>query len=67
MKRSVEVAALALAAFVATAAPATASPFGAIYAFGDSLSDTGNAYVASGRTIPQSPPYAPGRFSNGPI
>jgi len=66
MKRS-GLAAIAFSALVATAAPAAASPFDAIYAFGDSLSDTGNAYIASGGTIPQSPPYAPGRFSNGPI
>jgi phospholipase/lecithinase/hemolysin len=67
MKRSAGLGALALAALVATAAPAAASPFGAIYAFGDSLSDTGNVYIASVGAIPQSPPYAPGRFSNGPI
>ncbi|HJU15443.1 MAG TPA: SGNH/GDSL hydrolase family protein [Stellaceae bacterium] len=53
------------------AAPATAEPFGAIYAFGDSLSDAGNAYIATGGTTPPAPPYARingyGVFSNGPV
>ena len=35
-----------------------------LYAFGDSLSDAGNAYALSGH--PQSPPYDQ-RFSNGPV
>ncbi len=39
-----------------------ASPFSAIYAFGDSLSDAGNLYILSG--IPSSP-YYKGHFSNG--
>lgn len=68
MKPSLGAAALALGVLVvATAVPAAASPYSAIYAFGDSLSDNGNAYIASRGTIPRSPPYAPGRFSNGPI
>ncbi len=37
----------------------------AIYGFGDSLSETGNFYVASGGTLPPSPLYFDGRFSNG--
>jgi len=37
----------------------------AIYSFGDSLSDVGNDYVATGGAIPASPYYM-GRFSNGP-
>ena len=35
--------------------------------FGDSYSDTGNLYFASGLTLPQSPPYFEGRFSSGPL
>lgn len=35
-----------------------------LYAFGDSLSDAGNAYAIAG--YPPSPPYAQ-RFSNGPV
>src|SRR6185369_7149670 len=37
-----------------------------VYFFGDSLSDTGNLYTASGGAIP-GPPYDNGRFSNGPL
>jgi phospholipase/lecithinase/hemolysin len=36
-----------------------------IVAFGDSLSDVGNTYIADG--IPPSPPYYQGHYSNGPI
>ena len=44
-------------------APAlAASPYGAIYSFGDSLSDVGNVYDAVG--LPYAP-YSNGRFSNG--
>ncbi len=38
----------------------------AVYSFGDSLSDTGNAFIGSGGTVPPAPYFA-GRFSNGPI
>lgn len=38
-----------------------------IYVFGDSLSDTGNAFAATGGLIPPSPPYFEGRISNGPL
>ncbi len=48
-----------------SAGVAQASPFSALYSFGDSLSDTGNVYLASGGAIPASPYYA-GRFTNGP-
>lgn len=36
-----------------------------VYVFGDSLSETGNYYVASGGQLPPSPLYFNGRFSNG--
>jgi outer membrane lipase/esterase len=45
---------------------ANADSFDAIYTFGDSLSDAGNAYLASGGTIPGAP-YSNGRFSNGNV
>jgi phospholipase/lecithinase/hemolysin len=48
-------------------APASAGDYAALYAFGDSLSDAGNAFIATGRTEPVSPPYSDGRFSNGPV
>jgi phospholipase/lecithinase/hemolysin len=38
-----------------------------VVAFGDSLTDTGNRYAATGGTDPTSPPYDAGRWSNGPI
>lgn len=47
------------------AAPAGA--FTQLVIFGDSLSDTGNVYTSSFNTIPLSPPYFDGRFSNGPV
>jgi phospholipase/lecithinase/hemolysin len=48
-----------------TSAPAAAAPTASIYAFGDSLTDTGNVTITTGGIFPLSPPYAPGRFSNG--
>lgn len=36
-----------------------------LYAFGDSLTDTGNLFFLSGNTEPPSPPYFNGRFSDG--
>jgi 3-phytase len=50
---------------VASAAKAEA-PFSKIVIFGDSLSDTGNAYLASSGVIAGFP-YYQGRFSNGPV
>jgi len=41
--------------------------FSDIYVFGDSLSDTGNAFAATGGLLPPSPPYFEGRTSNGPL
>lgn len=35
--------------------------------FGDSLSDTGNLFLALSQQQPPSPPYFQGRFSNGPV
>ncbi len=40
--------------------------FSRIYAFGDSLTDAGNDYVASLGLVPTSLIYSNGRFSNGP-
>lgn len=40
--------------------------YGDLVVFGDSLSDNGNAFTASGGTTPP-PPYFGGRFSNGPV
>lgn len=38
-----------------------------IYVFGDSLSDDGNVFQATGGVYPPSPPYFQGRLSNGPV
>ncbi|MGH7040362.1 MAG: hypothetical protein ACREE1_19755 [Stellaceae bacterium] len=38
---------IAAALLALSAAPAAAGPFSALYAFGDSLSDAGNAYIAT--------------------
>lgn len=61
----------ALAAFAVvslTAAPAArAAGYADVVTFGDSLSDNGNAWAASGFTDPPVPPYWGGRLSNGPV
>lgn len=41
--------------------------FSQMYVFGDSLSDDGNLFAATGGVIPPSPPYFNGRLSNGPV
>jgi len=46
--------------------PAAAGQFTKLVVLGDSLSDTGNLFAATGQTIPPRP-YADGRFSNGPV
>ncbi len=56
--------AAATAVVVMSAAPAFA--YDAIVSFGDSLSDVGNVFAATGGAEPN-PPYYMGRFSNGPI
>jgi len=52
------------------AAPVAAASFSQIYAFGDSLVDTGNAFALTtsilGTGIPPEP-YFEGHFSNGPV
>lgn len=45
---------------------AYAAPFSSLVVFGDSLSDTGNLFIATGGTTP-APPYYSGRFSDGPV
>lgn len=46
---------------------ALAGDYDHLFIFGDSLSDNGNLYRITGGTIPLSPPYFQGRFSNGPV
>lgn len=38
-----------------------------LFVFGDSFSDSGNAYAISGGRVMPSPPYNGGRFTNGPV
>jgi phospholipase/lecithinase/hemolysin len=55
-------------ALLLTAPPAWAGPVVTqLVVFGDSLVDTGNLFAASGGTVPPSPPYFQGHFSNGPL
>lgn len=64
MKRGVILFIFLVVASLATM-PARAD-YTALYAFGDSLSDNGNIYALTGKTLPQSP-YFDGRFSNGKV
>ncbi len=61
-------AAATLVALFMSAMPANAASidYSQLFIFGDSLSDSGNVFNLSGGTFPPSPPYFPGRFSNGP-
>ena len=49
------------------AGAASLNGFTSFWTIGDSLSDPGNLYAATGGTQPASPPYYEGRFSNGPV
>jgi phospholipase/lecithinase/hemolysin len=70
MKRSRLVRAVLVFSFTLWVAsstlPASAGQFTKLVVLGDSLSDTGNLFAATGGAIPPSP-YYHGRFSNGPI
>lgn len=56
----------AAAALIITAAPLHAQrTFSSFTVFGDSFSDTGNLSQLTGGLLPLSPPYFPGRVSNG--
>ena len=57
---------LVLPALAAASMAAHAGPFSGIFIFGDSLSDTGNVSLLTGGAQPAAP-YAPGRFSDGPV
>lgn len=53
-------------ALSSTPAVILADPFTSVVVYGDSLSDNGNLFAATGGTIP-GPPYFDGRRSNGPV
>jgi phospholipase/lecithinase/hemolysin len=52
-------------AFLGSLCSTAVASYTQVVFFGDSLSDTGNLYAATG--IPVSPPYYQGSFSNGPL
>jgi outer membrane lipase/esterase len=65
--RTIALAVLAGTLLAAGGASAAPVRFTSLYVFGDSLSDHGNRFAASGETTPMSPPYYQGRYSNGPV
>ncbi|MFN4288450.1 MAG: autotransporter domain-containing protein [Brevundimonas sp.] len=58
---------MAAAALAASAGSADAQTYGRLVVFGDSLSDNGNLFNATGGLQPPSPPFFQGRFSSGPV
>jgi phospholipase/lecithinase/hemolysin len=58
---------IALLTIALMGGPARGGNLTEIVSFGDSLSDLGNFFAATGSASPPSPPYDAGRFSNGPI
>ncbi len=64
MLKRLLIAAAAALTIPAGQALAGSPPYTAIYSFGDSLSDVGNVYLATGQ--PASP-YVNGQYSNGPV
>ena len=60
-------AAVVLASSLGFPANAATLPYSEFHAFGDSLTDNGNAYDLSFGFAPETPPYYRGRFSDGPI
>jgi thermolabile hemolysin len=61
------VAALAVSIAVSTQSSPPSSPIDQLIVFGDSLSDTGIVFQATGGAYPPSPPYFQGRYSNGRV
>ena len=62
---------MAVVVSVLLVSQAWAAQFRKVVSFGDSLSDTGNVYLATlfdpaSAPFPPSPPYFPGHFTNGP-
>lgn len=65
MRTRVLAAASAFAITIAVAGAASAQEYDRVVSFGDSLTDNGNLFAATGGTNPPFP-YWNGRFSNGP-
>jgi outer membrane lipase/esterase len=53
--------------FASVSSAATINGYTSFFVFGDSLSDSGNLFAATGGALPADPPYFNGRFSNGPV
>lgn len=67
MKRTlVKFAAVLFFAVLIIPGTSQAMPYSNLFVLGDSLSDVGNLFAATGSSLPQDPPYYQGRFSNGP-
>lgn len=64
--RKIVVVAAVIAGLGMSARKGAAATYSDVIVYGDSLSDNGNLYAASGMTIPPAP-YYNGRFSNGPV
>ena len=64
MRRAVVTTALGFGVLAGLAGAAQAQSFDRLVAFGDSLTDNGNLWIATGGT---QPPYPSRRFSNGPV
>ena len=58
---------IVLLAVVSLTSTVFAGQYSSVVVYGDSLSDNGNLFSASGGTIPPDPPYFQGRRSNGPV
>lgn len=65
MKRLAAMALLLNTLFCISSVRAAETTFAHIFVFGDSLSDSGNVFSATGGLLPPHPPYAEGRFSDG--
>jgi phospholipase/lecithinase/hemolysin len=63
--QQIAVTALPIAVLITLPKAADAASFSKLYAFGDSLSDNGNVFAATGRQFPPFPYQQ--RFSNGPV
>src|SRR5438270_12307648 len=66
LKSRFGIVAAVLGAVVGLTQVGSAATYSSVVVFGDSLSDNGNLFAASGGLVPQVP-YYNGRFSNGPV